>query len=120
MYLPSKKPRNTCTLLECIHSAPALIVCRPLMIDRLSLNWNRCISSSTFGPRKNGLPKRNVVPKPIAVSAGTLESTAERGRDSREYVKWNSFSRFDDIVVNRLTLKTLILDGPSMPLAELP
>jgi hypothetical protein len=40
--------------------------------------------SSTFGRRKNGLPNLNVVSKPIAVSAGMFEGTAERGRSSRE------------------------------------
>ena len=55
------------------------MVCAPLMIDKLSLNWNRFISSSTLGPRKNGLPNRNVVPKPIAVSAGMFDGTADRG-----------------------------------------
>jgi hypothetical protein len=73
-----------------------------------------------FGPRKNGLPKRKVVAKPIAVSAGTFEGIAERGRSSREYVTWNSLSFVADSVLKRLTLPTLIFDGPSMPFADVP
>ncbi len=41
----------------------------PATIDRLSLICVRQISSSTFGCRKNGLPNRNVGPKPMPVSA---------------------------------------------------
>ena len=37
-----------------------------------------------LGARKNGFPKRNVVLKPIAVSAGTDDGLADRGRSSRE------------------------------------
>ena len=64
--------------------------------------------------------KRNEVAKPIAVSAGSDEGVAERGRPSREYVKWSSFSLLAVTVVKRLTFSTLIFDGPSMPFAELP
>ena len=73
-----------------------------------------------FGARKNGFPKRNVGPKPIPVSAGTDDSIDDRGRSSREYVTWSSFSLLVVTVVNRLTFSTLIFDGPSIPLAELP
>ncbi len=73
-----------------------------------------------FGARKKGLPKRNVVAKPMAVSAGTDDGVADRGRSSREYVTWNSFSLFEVTVLNRFTFRTLIFDGPSMPLAEFP
>ena len=48
------------------------MVCAPGTIDTLSLNCVRQISSSTFGCRKNGLPKRNVGPKPMPVSAARL------------------------------------------------
>src|SRR5262249_15704627 len=94
--------------------------CLPVTIEKLSFSWNRLTSSSMVGDRKNGLPKRNVVAKPIAVSAGTDDAIAERGRSSREYVKWNSLSLFAVTVVNRLPFMTLICDGPSMPLAEFP
>src|SRR6185295_5992247 len=104
----------------CSHSPPNLTVCLPATIEKLSFTWNRLITSSTFGPRKNGLPKRNEVPKPIAVSAGTFELTAERGRFSREYVRWNSFSLVPETVLNRLRFATLIFEGPSMPFAEVP
>src|SRR5262249_44700735 len=90
------------------------------MIEKLSLIWKRLISSSMFGPRKNGLPKRKVVANPIAVSAGTFESIADRGRFSREYVMWNSLSFSEDRVLKRLRLRTLILDGPSIPFADVP
>jgi hypothetical protein len=56
----------------------------------------------------------------MAVSAGTFEGTAERGRFSREYVRWNSFKRLVDTVEKRLALKTLIFEAPSMPFAEVP
>ena len=78
------------------------------------------MSSSIVGSRKNGLPNRKVVAKPIAVSAGTFEVTAERGRSSRVYEKCASFSIVGESVEKRLTLKLLIFDGPSMPFAELP
>ncbi|PYQ93417.1 MAG: hypothetical protein DMF96_29935 [Acidobacteria bacterium] len=91
-----------------------------MTIEKLSFTWKRLTSSSTFGARKNGLPKRNVVVKPMAVSAGTDDGTADRGRLSREYVRWNSFSLLAVIVLNRLTFNTLIFDGPSVPLAEFP
>ena len=58
--------------------------------------------------------------KPIAVSAGTLELTAARGRSSREKVKWASFTFLGETVVKKFTFTALIFDGPSMPLAELP
>ena len=45
---------------------------------------------------------------------------SSRGRSSREKVRWNSFSREAETVVKRLRLATLILEGPSVPLAELP
>src|SRR5437867_1209072 len=90
------------------------------MIERLSFTCTRFTSSSMFGARKNGLPNRNVVAKPMAVSAGTVEGTAERGRLSREYVAWNSFSLLALTVLNRFKLRTLILEGPSMPFAEVP
>src|SRR4029453_16582201 len=86
MYRPSKKPRKICALFVCCHSPPALIVWAPVTNDTLFLTWNRFTSSSMFGPRKNGLPNRKDGAKPIAVSAGTDEDTAERGRLSREYV----------------------------------
>src|SRR5262245_43593746 len=86
MYRPSKKPRKTCALFVCCHSPPAFIVCAPDTREMLFLIWKRLTSSSISGARKNGLPNRNVVPKPIAVSAGTDEEIAERGRLSREYV----------------------------------
>ena len=54
------------------------------MIEKLSFTWNRFTVSSTFGAMKNGLPKRNVVANPIAVSAGTVDAVADRGRSSRE------------------------------------
>src|SRR4029453_3766011 len=108
------------SLLEGSPSPPVLMVCLPMMREKLSFSWNRFISSSTLGARKNGLPNRNVVVNPIAVSAGTVDGVADRGRSSREYVKWNSFKRFAVSVLNRLTLKTLIRDGPSVPFAELP
>ena len=54
------------------------------MIDRLFLNCVRQISSSTAGCMKNGLPKRNVGEKPIPVFDSTGDSTAVRGRFSRE------------------------------------
>src|SRR5262245_40325464 len=120
MYRPSKKPRNTWVFFVCSHSPPTLNVCLPWTIEKLSLNWKRVISSSTLGARKNGLPNRNVVEKPIAVSGGTFEGIAERGRSSREYVMWNSLSLVADTVVKRLMFPTLIFDGPSMPFAEVP
>src|SRR5262245_42572181 len=90
------------------------------MIEKLSFRCVRHNNSSISGPKKNGLPNLNVVPKPIAVSAGTFEGIAERGRNSRVYEKWPSFNIVAETVVNRLTLKLLIFDGPSMPLAEVP
>src|SRR5258707_2784647 len=120
MYRPSKKPRKTWALLECIHSPPVLTVCRPVTTEKLSCNGNRCIRSSTFGARKNGLPNRNVVPNPMAVSAGTDDRVAERGRSSREYVTWSSFNRLAVTVLKRFRFNTLILPGPSVPLAEVP
>ena len=105
----------------CIHSPPTLIVCEPLTIETLSLNCVRQISSSTFGCRKKGLPKRNVGTKPIPVSAARFEGTAVRGRFSREYVKCASLSIRDDSVVNQFRLAMLIRAGsPSMPFAEVP
>src|SRR5438093_9099937 len=80
----------------------------------------RLTTSSMFGARKNGLPKRNVVANPIPVSAGTDEGVAERGRSSREYVTCSSFSRLAVTVLNRFTFRTLIFDSPSMPFAEYP
>src|SRR5215471_1230550 len=90
------------------------------MIEKESLICVRQISSSTFGSRKNGKPKRNVVAKPIAVSAGMFEATAERGRSSRVYEKCASFTIVDETVEKRLTFTLLIFDGPSIPFAELP
>src|SRR5262245_13023171 len=89
-------------------------------MEKLSFTWMRCTSSSMVGARKKGLPNRNVVAKPIAVSAGTDDGTADRGRSSREYVTWNSLSLFAVTVVNRFRFATLIFDGPSTPLAEFP
>src|SRR5512137_1660380 len=76
-YRPSKKPRKTWALLVWSHSPPNLIVWLEVTMEKLSLTWKRLISSSTFGPRKKGLPKRNVVANPIPVSGGTLEGIAE-------------------------------------------
>ena len=56
----------------------------------------------------------------MAVSAGTFEGVAARGRNSRVYEKCASFSFVGEIVEKRLTLKLLIFDGPSIPFAELP
>jgi hypothetical protein len=95
-------------------------VWRPLTSEKLSFSWKRFTSSSTLGARKKGLPNRNDGANPIPVSAGTEDGIAERGRFSREYVRWNSFSLFEVIVLNRLRFKTLIFDGPSTPFAELP
>src|SRR5438105_8688255 len=120
MYRPSKKPRKIWTLRVCSHSPPALKLCRPMTIETLSLTWTRFTSSSTFGARKKGLPKRNVVAKPMAVSAGTEDGTADRGRLSREYVRCSSFNLVAVSVLNRFTLATLIFAGPSMPFAESP
>jgi hypothetical protein len=53
------------------------------MTETLSRTCVRQNSSSTLGWMKKGAPKRKVVAKPIAVSAGTFEGTAERGRVSR-------------------------------------
>src|SRR5215831_893282 len=90
------------------------------MIEKLSFTCVRQLNSSIAGCRKNGAPKRNVVAKPIAVSAGTLDATASRGRSSRVYEKCASFTIVDETVEKRLTFTLLILDGPSIPFAELP
>src|SRR5262249_28422777 len=90
------------------------------MIEKLSLTWVRHSNSSIAGLIKNGLPNLNVVPNPMAVSGGTFDVTATRGRNSRVYEKWASFNFVGETVVKRLTLMLLIFDGPSMPLAELP
>jgi hypothetical protein len=49
----------------------------------VSRNCVRQKVSSTFGCMKKGAPKRKVLAKPIAVSAGTFDWTAERGLSSR-------------------------------------
>ncbi len=91
------------------------------MMVTLSLSCVRQISSSTFGCRKNGLPNRNEGTKPMPVSAARLESTAVRGRVSREYVKCASLTIRVESVVNQFMFTTLISAGsPSMPLAEVP
>ena len=66
------------------------------------------------------MPKRNEGANPAPVSAGTEDAVADRGRSSREYVTWNSFNRLAVTVLNRLTFRTLIFEGPSMPFAEFP
>ena len=105
----------------CIHSPPIFTVCDPSTSDRLSLICVRQISSSTFGCRKKGLPKRNVGSNPIPVSAARFDSTAVRGRLSREYVKCASFSIREESVVNQFRLAILMRAGsPSMPFAEVP
>ena len=65
-------------------------------------------------------PKRKWWAEAMAVSAGTFDSTAERGRSSRPYVKWSSLILVGERVVKRFALKALIFEGPSMPLAEFP
>ena len=60
--------------------------------EKLSLSCVRQISSSTFGCRKNGLPNRKLGANPMPVSAARFDWLAVRGRVSREYVKWSSFS----------------------------
>ena len=90
-------------------------------MEKLSLIWKRFTSSSTFGARKNGLPKRNVgAESRCRCRRESLDGVAERGRSSRENVKWNSFSLFALTVLNRFTFRMLIFDGPSVPLAEVP
>src|SRR5205809_28281 len=89
-------------------------------MEKLSLSCTRQISSSTVGWRKNGLPNRKVLTKPIAVSAGTFDVVAERGRDSREYVKCASFSFVADSELNMFRLNRLIFEGPSVPFADVP
>src|SRR5262249_3331190 len=69
---------------------------------------------------KNGCPKRKVVVKPIAVSAGTLDLTAARGRASRPEVKWPSFTFLGGTGGKKFRFTPLIFNGPSMPFAELP
>src|SRR6267378_2646043 len=90
------------------------------MIEKLSFRSVRQRSSSIVGFRKKGLPNLKVVPNPIAVSAGTLEVTALRGRNSRVYEKWPSFNLVGEMVLKRFTLKLFIFEGPSIPLAEFP
>jgi len=68
------------------------------MIEKLSFKCVRHSNSSTVGLRKNGCPNRNVVANPIAVSAGTFEVIAERGRNSRVYEKCASFNNVGEIV----------------------
>ena len=92
----------------------------PEIIEKLSLASVRHSSSSIVGFRKNGLPNLNVVANPMAVSAGTFEGMALRGRSSRVYEKWASLSFVDEMVLKRFTLKLLIFDGPSIPFAEFP
>ena len=84
-YRPSKNPRKTCVLFVCSHSAPALIVCLPVTIEKLSLSWNRLTSSSTLGAMKNGLPNRNDGANPMPVSAGMTTGwrSADDSRASR-------------------------------------
>src|SRR5262245_28878908 len=97
------------------------MVCLPEMIETLSRNCVRQISSSTPGCRKKGLPNLNDGPKPMPVSAGRFDAFAVRGRVSREYVKCASFTILDDRVVNQFRLPTLIKAGsPSVPFAEVP
>jgi len=48
----------------------------------------------------------------MAVSAGTLEATAARGRNSRGYEKFASFRILDEIDEKRVTLKLFVFDGP--------
>ncbi len=103
-----KKPRNTWSFSVCIHSPPTLYVCAPRTNEMLSFICARQISSSTFGCRKNGLPKRNVGTKPIPVSAASFEGAAVRGRVSREYVKCASLSVREDRVVNQFRFATLM------------
>src|SRR5437899_6107145 len=106
-----KKPRKTCELLLCSHSPPNLTACFPASTENASRTWTRLKVSSTQGSRKNGAPKRNVVLNPMAVSAGTLESTAARGRSSREKLTCASFTCLAEKVLNRLKLTELILEG---------
>ena len=70
--------------MVCSHSPPTFIVWRPFTHDTLSFNCTRHRCSSTPGCRKNGLPNRNVGPNPIPVSEVRFDSTALRGRSSRE------------------------------------
>ena len=73
-----------------------------------------------MGSRKKGWPTRKLGTKPIAVS-GTLEALAvPRGRFSREYVKWASFSMVLESVLNQLVFTAWIRDGPSVPFAVVP
>src|SRR5438876_4723460 len=60
------------------------------------------------GSRKNGLPNLKLVAKPMAVSAGTFDGIAFRGRSSRVYEKCASFTLVDESELKRLTLKLLI------------
>src|ERR1043166_9420893 len=92
----------------------------PDTIEKLSFTSVRHSSSSIVGFRKKGLPNLNVVANPIAVSAGTFESIAARGRNSRVYEKCASFTFVGDTVLKRFMLRLLIFDGPSMPFAETP
>src|SRR5215467_823016 len=96
------------------------MVCLPASIENASRTWTRLKVSSTPGSRKNGEPKRKVVAKPIAVSAGTFDLVSERGRSSREKPMCPSFTFFAENVLNTLKFTELILDGPSVPLAESP
>jgi hypothetical protein len=104
----------------CIHSPPALIVWRPVTIEKLSLIWKRQISSSTFGAGRTGCRSGRRARIPSPVSAGCSTASPCAAAFSREYVKWNSFSRFALSVVNRFSVQTLIFDGPSVPLADVP
>src|SRR5437773_11001849 len=120
MYRPVKNPRKTCVLTLCTHSPPNLTVWPPDMSVKLSRAWIRQKSSSMVGCRKNGLPKRNVVTNPIAVSAGTFEGVAERGRSAFEYVKCPSLSLVGETVEKRFRFTAWILAGPSIRFAEFP
>src|SRR5262245_59740612 len=93
----------------------------PEMIERLSFRWVRKNTSSRLGWRKKGVPKRKEGSKPRPTSAAKCDGVSGRGRVSREYVKWNSFSMEVEIVTNRFAFTTWIRVGsPSVPVAEVP
>src|SRR5207248_2227997 len=89
-------------------------------MEKLSRACVRLKTSSIVGARKNGWPNRKVGPNPMAVSAGTFEVVAARGRSSLEKLKCPSFTFLLETLVNRLKFTALILDGPSVPFAEVP
>src|SRR5688572_27905211 len=86
-YRPVKNPRKIWSLSVCIHSPPIFHVWLPRRMEMLFLICVRQISSSTFGWRKNGFPKRKLGENPMPVSAKRFDSLDVRGRLSREYVK---------------------------------